>query len=187
MKGVWGQPELETEEKAGVGWAGRHPDNIYHPGVPIVLMSATCPGELVDKILRELSIQNCEVIGAMTPRPEILYNISTHSSRDAAERKLIEEQRVTISTYKEGEKVLVYCREKAAAELLTSSLGCSAFHSSRRPEEFKKDWEEFVTNPQTTIAVATSILSVGIDIPHVRNVWHLGIPWTMINYVQETG
>ena len=42
MKRVWGQPELETEEKAGVGWAGRHPDSNYNmsgstsePGAPL--------------------------------------------------------------------------------------------------------------------------------------------------------
>ena len=152
-----------------------------------MLMSATCPEKLVEDILKDLSIQHCEIIRAMTPRPEISYNISTHPSREAAERKLREELRLVIRTYEDGEKALVYCRGRAAAESLASSLRCSAFHGKRQPEDFKKEWEEFVTDPRKTIAVTTSILSVGIDIPHVRNVWHLGIPWTLIDYVQETG
>ena len=157
-------------------------------GVPFLLMTATCPPELEGELLEQLSVQNCVVIRATTPRPEISYNVHVLDSKISAENCLVESVKEARASYRTGEKGLVFCRSHEATEHLASLLGCPSYHrDGRTVDELRVIYDEFTGGDGQNIMVSTSLLGAGVDIPHVRHVWHFGVPWSLIDYVQETG
>lgn len=151
-------------------------------------MTATCPPELETEILEQLSISNCLVIRAVTPRPEISYNVHILGSKGSAESWLMESVQQALASYEAGDKALVFCRSHATTERLASLLKCPSYHrDGRTVDDLRIIYDRFLEDDSQNILVATSLLGAGVDIAHVRHVWHFGIPWSLIDYVQETG
>lgn len=151
-------------------------------------MTATCPPELEERLLEQLSVQNCVVIRAATPRPEISYNVRIFDDEASAETSLVESVKNAQGLYRPGEKGLVFCRGHRATERLASRLSCPSYHrDGRTVDELRKIYDGFLEDNDESVMVATSLLGAGVDIPHVRHVWHFGVPWSLIDYVQETG
>ena len=156
--------------------------------VPFLLMTATCPPELEGELLEQLSVQNCVVIRAATPRPEISYNVHVLDSKVSAENCLVESVEEARASYGTGEKGLVFCRSHETTEHLASLLGCPSYHRDERTvDELRNIYDEFTGGDGQNVMVSTSLLGAGVDIPHVRHVWHFGVPWSLIDYIQETG
>ena len=151
-------------------------------------MTATCPPDLEREILRTLRIKRYRSVRAPTPRPEISYNVHVVNNEPAAVVWLMDRVEHARDSYRPGEKGLVFCRSHETTEKLASLLGCASFHRDERTNSQIRDiYDEFVGDDAQKIIVATSLLGAGVDIAHVRNVWHFGTPWSMIDYVQETG
>jgi superfamily II DNA helicase RecQ len=151
-------------------------------------MTATCPPELEGKILETVGIESCRVIRAPTPRPEISYNAYVFSSERAAQEWLVQGIAQTLPFLARGEKGIIYCRGHETTERLAALLRCPSFHRDERDDdELRRIYDDFVDDDDQKIIVATSLLGVGVDIAHVRHVWHFGLPWSLIDYVQETG
>ena len=62
------------------------------------------------------------------------------------------------------------------------------FHASQT-DEMKKEIVKEIVKDETNLRVlfATSALGMGVDIPHVANVIHIGPPSTMESYMQQIG
>lgn len=156
--------------------------------VPFFLMTATCPPELESEILDSLSIPNCLVIRAATPRPEISYNVHILDDEESAQAWLAESVENALSFYEKGEKGLVFCRSHTTTEKLASLLGCPSYYrDGRTVDELKIVYDRFLEDDDQKIIVATSLLGAGVDIPHVRQTWHFGMPYCLISCAQETG
>jgi len=150
-------------------------------------MTATCPEGFLREILDALSITRIRIVRAVTTRPEISYNVEVYKGKGQAKSALLGHVQTAMPHYENGDKALVYSRARDTADDLASMLGCPSFHRGRPMEELKRTWADFLTRPDKNVLVATSLLGVGIDVPRVRNIWHFGMPWSLISYVQESG
>ena len=108
-------------------------------------------------------------------------------SAKEAEEKLRQEVGHTIASYVHGEKGMIYCRGVDRSKDIAEELGTQPLHSTTEKEAFARTWETFVEDPETKLCVSTCVIGVGVDVPHVRNVWHYGLPWSLVDYAQETG
>ncbi|KAF1955661.1 hypothetical protein CC80DRAFT_88365 [Byssothecium circinans] len=66
---------------------------------------------------------------------------------------------------------------------MAEALGCAYYHAgvpdrAERLEQWLKDGG---------LMVATSALGTGVDFPGVVYILHVGMPWSMIDYAQESG
>lgn len=179
---------IETGECVCPHRASQGSSSISISGIPFLVMTATCPPDLERKILRTIGIEDCCVIRAPTPRPEISYNVYVLENERSAEHWLWDSVQETQHFYSPGEKGLIFCRSHQTTERLASLFDCPSFHRDERTaDEIRDIYDRFVQDDNQKIIVATSLLGVGVDIAHVRNVWHFGVPWSMIDYAQETG
>ena len=83
-----------------------------------------------------------------------------------------------------GGSVLVYCHRTDHVVDLSKELGCEGYHSNQVDKQ--GIFERFLRG-QFNVIVATNALGLGIDIANIRFVIHLGMPFTFIEYVQESG
>lgn len=149
--------------------------------------TGTCPEGLLADILRKLKITNCQVLRAMTPRPEISYNVDVRADEEAAKSALLRAVKATTAGYAPGSRALIFCRKTSTVNDIATKLGYSPFHRKLPDDQLKHTWSDFTSGQGVKVLVCSSIIGVGVDIPHVRDVWHFGMPWNLIDYVQETG
>ncbi|KAL2354249.1 P-loop containing nucleoside triphosphate hydrolase protein [Cryomyces antarcticus] len=82
-----------------------------------------------------------------------------------------------------GQKGVVYCRSRAQCEKMAEELGCGHYHAgSMDKEERLQQWLE-----KGGFMVATSALGTGVDYPGIVFVLHVGMPYGMIDFAQESG
>ena len=81
---------------------------------------------------------------------------------------------------------IVYCRGRKTTEEMANLIGCNAFHSDRDPEERKTSFDDWVAGKHKII-VSTSLLGCGIDVEGVEVVYHFLTPWSVMDFVQESG
>lgn len=81
-------------------------------------------------------------------------------------------------------RVIVYGSIKAHVQAMADQLQCDAFYAGQY--DLDGMLERFRSTPGAVIC-ATSALGMGIDIPDIRSVIHLGRPRTLLDYAQESG
>jgi superfamily II DNA helicase RecQ len=81
-------------------------------------------------------------------------------------------------------KGIVYCRSKRLCDELAGALGCPAYYADIEASrvEVLETWRQ-----SGGLIVSTSALGVGVDIPRVLFTLHVERPWTMVDFVQESG
>jgi len=78
-----------------------------------------------------------------------------------------------------GEKGVVYCSSKAQCERLAGELGCGYYHAENVDRADRlAEWAE-----SGGYIVATSALGTGVDFLGIVFILHMGMPWSMIDYV----
>ncbi|KAL4744203.1 P-loop containing nucleoside triphosphate hydrolase protein, partial [Aspergillus terricola var. indicus] len=81
-------------------------------------------------------------------------------------------------------RVIVYANIKSQVDAISRELGCEAYHSAVLD---RTGVMQRFQSGQTRVIAATSALGMGIDIPDIRCVIHLGRPRTLLEYGQESG
>ena len=157
-------------------------------------LTATLPPTLEIQFKEQNFLGAARVVRASADRPNICYNIQVISAtkpfiRQAAHliAKILEKDKMTKFNILE-DKVLVYCTTIKTADEVAKLLGCASYTSQsgsvQQKEMILGTWLDNRNNP---ILVATSALSVGFDYPHVRRVYHVGPPRSLIDFAQEAG
>ncbi|KAK7179378.1 uncharacterized protein CC84DRAFT_1084769 [Paraphaeosphaeria sporulosa] len=83
----------------------------------------------------------------------------------------------------DGMKGIVYCRSKAQCAVLAEALQCPCYRAdipdrgTRLTQSLEKGGS----------IVATSALGTGVDFTGILFILHVGMPWSMIDYCQESG
>ena len=83
-----------------------------------------------------------------------------------------------------GGRTIVYAHSKPQVCTMATMLGCEAYYHGSLDQP--GTLERFRRQPQGVI-VATSALGMGVDIPDIRSIIHLGRPRTLLDYAQESG
>jgi superfamily II DNA helicase RecQ len=157
-------------------------------GVPFLLLTATCPPSLRSELLDSLGITDCHVIHAPTDRPEISYNVKVFATLDGARDSLVEAvlQQIEEKKAEAPFRGLVYCRSKVQVEELAALIGCQPFHAGRTTEERSASFKDWVGGKQMFM-VCSSLFGCGVDVEAVGIVFHFGTPWSILDFVQESG
>jgi superfamily II DNA helicase RecQ len=151
-------------------------------------MTATCPIPLQSELLDLLGIANCHTIHAPTDRPEIAYHVKLSKTLDQSRDLLVTAVRSEMGAKEDDAtyRGLVYCRSKERVEELARLIGCQPFHADRPIEERTASFKDWVDGRQRFM-VCTSLLGCGVDVEGVSAVFHLGTPWSILDFVQESG
>lgn len=150
-------------------------------------MTATCPPHLRPRILSTLGINDCHVIHAPTDRPEISYRVDLSKSLDNAKEKLVKAVKDRLAKKNSASfRGLVYCRSKKDVDEIAEMIGCNAFHAGRPEEERRSSFNAWVDG-KNRFMVCSSLMGCGIDVEGVTAVFHFGTPWSVPDFVQESG
>jgi len=147
----------------------------------LILLTATLPPRYERDLLRTLSLESSEtkIFRNSTIRTNIQYIVR---------EKVSKEEVFSIIRKKDDEfpleRIVIYTRTIEAAKELNRELNYSIYYSnSPRKERVLSDFLE----GKIRILISTSSLSYGIDVPNIRVVFHLGLPYRLYDYAQETG
>lgn len=149
---------------------------------PIVLLTATLPPVLEQELDTSMQIRCATYIRASTVRPNIRYLVSWCKRGESEEMALgmcrRQQQRLD-----GGKKGVVYCSSKLQCETIAKELGCGYYHAGEVDRADRLvEWAE-----NGGFIVATSALGTGVDFPGIVFILHVGMPWSMIDYAQESG
>ncbi|HKL36251.1 MAG TPA: RecQ family ATP-dependent DNA helicase [Salegentibacter sp.] len=152
------------------------------PGIPFIALTATATPAVVKDIVKELELDNIEVLKDSFYRPNIAYNVLK------AEDKYYRLNQLLIN---KEEPAIIYVRSRKAsleiADLLNKKdYKADAFHGGLQPKEKTKRLNNWLGNKHQ-IMVATTAFGMGIDKADVRQVIHLNLPESLESYFQEAG
>ena len=153
-------------------------------GVPLVMLTATMPLYMESDLESTMSSTvSTSWIRANTARTTTKYTVN----ESIADGKLMEEAirrcRNLTAQLKRRERMVAYCRSKADCEELAGQLSCGFFYAGNpdNPEALKKWLTE------GGMIVATTALGTGVSYPGVMLVVHVGLPYGLIDFSQESG
>lgn len=173
---AWGYTFRESYLKIG-----KYIDKLKHRPV-VVALSATAQPEDRPKIMQVLSMRDVKTFEMSLYRSNLHFMKRMTPSR----KEKLEELKRCLKNYR-IHKTIVFCNtinhtEAVARELRrTYKYGVIVYHGQ------KKDQEEEMMSLGRHIIVATSALSMGVDIQNVDLVIHYDMPMSLADYYQMAG
>ncbi|GKU10137.1 unnamed protein product, partial [Fusarium langsethiae] len=172
-------------------------------GLQMVYLTATLPpaDEAAFFSMVNARPEDVVMIRAKTTRRNVAYSVRsvTATTAEEAVAAVVEQARVTIDQkleeYPWPAKIIVYCQRVEATEDLAGKLGCDAYHreidtrDDGKAERLKL-WMSGTKREQYgdgRVIVATNALGLGIDVPDIRTVVHVEMPYRMADYAQQSG
>ncbi|UAM99130.1 RecQ family ATP-dependent DNA helicase [Polaribacter litorisediminis] len=152
------------------------------PEVHFIALTATANKRVLDDIRVNLALENPKIFRKSFYRQNLAYQIFT------IEDKLLRLKQIFIKT-KSPAIVYVSSRKKTAeiARFLNANNFKSSFyHGGLKQSEKQNAFKNWMTE-STPIMVATNAFGMGIDKPNVGVVIHFDLPFSLENYIQESG
>ncbi|KAH7231628.1 P-loop containing nucleoside triphosphate hydrolase protein, partial [Fusarium redolens] len=171
-------------------------------GVQMIYLTATLPPADEPAFFSLINARHEDVvmIRARTTRGNVVYSVRSvpASTVEEAVAAIVEQAMVTIDQkleeYPWPAKIIVYCQRVEATEDLAAKLGCDAYHREIDTRDGKaerlKFWMSGTKREQYgdgRVIVATNALGLGIDVPDIRAVVHVEMPYRMADYAQQSG
>ncbi|MFA5318678.1 MAG: RecQ family ATP-dependent DNA helicase, partial [Patescibacteria group bacterium] len=154
-------------------------------GNPTVLaVTATATPEVREDIIKQLELQNPEVIVTGFNRPNLKFGVIRASDSEKHSQILNIVQQI------DGPGI-IYAGTRQKVEDILNSLtanGVSAigYHAGMGPEDRKSIQNEFMSG-NVRVIIATNAFGLGINKPDIRFVIHFDMPGTIEAYYQEAG
>lgn len=155
---------------------------------PIIAVTATATTDIEDDIAAAVGMSEgyTRVVGDPV-RPNLTYEITSVLSEWRSVMEIVHDR------FGKDGRHLVYCStQKGAervAEMICQDYGngvAAAYHGGMLPGSRTAVQDAFVSG-SLRIVCATNAFGMGIDVPNIRTVVHLGVPGSLEAYVQETG
>jgi len=152
------------------------------PDTPFIALTATATPAVVKDIVKELELEDIEILKYSFHRANIAYNVLIAEDKYYRLYQLLKDK---------NETAIIYVRSRKAsleiADLLNKrGYKADAFHGGLQPKEKTKKLNDWLENKHQ-IMVATTAFGMGIDKPDVRQVIHLNLPESLESYFQEAG
>lgn len=160
---------------------------------PMVYLTATLPPEDEDALFTRICTQRSDVhlFRDRTSRPNIAYRIyRPEVERQYRYGNLCAQAPAVIDFIQRKTrdstpgKVLIYAPSVATVKALADVLECDGYYSSQNGKAAILDR---FRSGETSVITATSALGMGVDIPDIRCIIHIGAPHTLLEYAQESG
>jgi superfamily II DNA helicase RecQ len=183
-------------------------------GVQMVYLTATLPprdeGEIFRLMHIDRSRDNMQMFRSRTSRSNVQYQVHEVALPPEGNAlgwgpdkvgfdAVIHEAVVRLvgqklEQYPAPAKIIIYCSIIKAAEGLADALGCKIYHRNVDSKEGKAqrltEWRNVRDDGrfgQGRTMVSTNALGLGIDVPDIRVVMHVGKIWSLRDYAQESG
>lgn len=160
---------------------------LNHARTQMVLLTATLPPTLEPSLLQRMEYQTDQVrvLRDRTGRPNVAYRVwrVPGGLMWFTRAPVLAFIRERIQRAGRG-KVIIYANAIRQVIGLAEELQCEAYYSQQidKPSILQR-----FTQGQTQVITATSALGMGVDIPDIRCIIHIGIPRTLLDYAQESG
>lgn len=157
--------------------------------VPMLFTTATLPPRMREDFEEALALTESPVryVRAQSLRTNISVNVMRCGNGRAvtAALKLARELKEKSNP---GQKIVIYTRFKNEAESLAGPkmLDCRFYHGEMDEGARLSALEEW-QKPEQTFLTATTAFGCGVDHPGIIETIHVGLPYSLINYVQESG
>jgi len=152
-----------------------------YPDIPLLALTATAKPETREDIIRQLEMRNPEVFVQSFYRDNIRYGVYRTPDKLRFIKNLLKDKKpaiVYVNTRKQSVKTAAYLKDLR--------IEAAAFHGGLTDEEKKSLLRQWQQN-RIRVMVATSAFGMGIDKEDVKHVIHAEIPWSLEQYVQESG
>jgi len=151
---------------------------------PVLAVTATATPEVKADIIKQLRLENPEIIVTGFDRPNLKFGVIRAS--DA--QKCLEILEIVRHVDGSG---IIYAGTRQKVEslleyLLTSGVNATGYHAGMEIEDRKAAQNDFMDN-RARIIIATNAFGLGVDKPDIRFVIHADLPGTVEAYYQEAG
>ncbi|MHB0756207.1 RecQ family ATP-dependent DNA helicase [Polaribacter sp. M15] len=152
------------------------------PNVHFIALTATANKKVLDDIAKNLELSNPKFFRKSFYRKNLAYQVFT------VEDKLLRLKQIFTKT-KTPAIVYVNTRKKTReiANFLNANEFKSSFYHGGLPLKEKETAYQNWMFEHTPIMVATNAFGMGIDKPNVGIVVHFDLPYSLENYIQESG
>ncbi|KAH7459142.1 hypothetical protein FOMA001_g20253 [Fusarium oxysporum f. sp. matthiolae] len=168
----------------------------------MVYLTATLPpskeGEFFELI--NTRPEDVTMIRTSTSRANVVYSVQTlvattpEQATEAIMAKVREVLDQKLEEYPWPAKIIVYCNTVVATDALATELNCDAYHRDVDTRDGKAErlraWMSGLERERYgggRVIVATNALGLGIDVPDIRVVMHVEMPFEMADYAQQSG
>ncbi len=153
------------------------------PRAAVHAYTATATEQVRRDIVRELKLENPQVLVGSFDRPNLVYRVQHRNDVLTQVREVIDRH--------PNASGLIYCIRRADVEDLTANLqtlGINAlpYHAGMDDSARRKSQDAF-SDDRARIIVATVAFGMGIDKADVRYVIHAAAPKSLEHYQQESG
>ncbi|KAH6953657.1 P-loop containing nucleoside triphosphate hydrolase protein [Fusarium avenaceum] len=162
---------------------------LYRFGCPLVMLTAILPISMEAWFRERMLAQDAAIIRAPTTRVNIRYRVEqVKPGRKATEDGVTATIKAMEAGMSSAQRGVIYCRSIKQCEAIAVLVGCKAYHSKLTREARAgalQDWIEG-RDGQRWIA-ATTGLGIGVDIRGIVGVIHVGPPFGLVDFAQQTG
>lgn len=163
----------------------RIPDFIRElPRVPVVCaFTATADARLQRELCHALGLRRPRVVIQPLERANLHYHAILTSDAESWLLRYVQARA--------GEKGIIFCRTRADTERMASVLQAhgipaAAYHAGLPDDKRTRNQDYFARGELKTLT-ATSAFGMGVDIPDIRYVVHLGLCSSPLDYIQQAG
>ncbi|KYK53950.1 hypothetical protein DCS_05899 [Drechmeria coniospora] len=158
-----------------------------------VWLTATLPPSMEAAFGERNMLVRPRVVRESTNRYKIRYRIRRAKGGRPIELEALKWIGKYVATpaifYNNQQKMVVYCKTKAAVESIAGQLQCPTYVGGNdvAEEDKKAAIARWLDSPDQRVIVATKALGIGFDYPYIRVVLHVGAPESMVEFCQESG
>lgn len=163
--------------------------------VPFIYITATLLPRLEPSFFQEHHIRSASIVRGCSKRRNIRYSVQFLDPTpdgsclvSACDRIRTRWMRGQMDTWEQA-RVMVFVRTQALAEEVASHPACSCYHSGIGVLQEKEDCLEvwICRKSGSPFHASTKAAGPGVDYAHVRWVLHIGAPYGLMDYRQESG
>jgi ATP-dependent DNA helicase RecQ len=153
---------------------------------PIIALTATATPKVQSDIVKNLSLNNPEILISSFNRDNLYYEVQPKIKKDQTVKSI--DKYITKHKKKSG---IIYTLNRKTTEELADILKANnikavAYHAGL-DQKLRAERQDQFLNEDVQVIVATIAFGMGIDKPDIRFVIHYNIPKSIENYYQETG
>ena len=148
---------------------------------PFTGLTATLMVDLEDVLKERLCIDNAEIFRRSTARRTIRYQVQDSKNEVPSEVAIKYVQQLHL---RPGQRGVIYVRSYETGGVVSRALECRFYRA--RAEEKGEVLQQWIRGPGGWI-VATGALGTGINIEGIVYVVHVGRPYGLTSFVQQSG
>ena len=153
---------------------------------PIIALTATATPKVQSDIVKNLSLNNPEILISSFNRDNLYYEVQPKIKKDQTVKSIVK----YITKHKKTSGIIYTLNRKTTEELAdilkANNIKAVAYHAGL-DQKLRAERQDQFLNEDVQVIVATIAFGMGIDKPDIRFVIHYNIPKSIENYYQETG